>query len=285
MKVFISHSSDDKRFVRTLKTDLNENGVNTWFDEDELNFGDSLLEKLELSIIDTSHFIIILSESSINSIWVQQELKQVIKSVEKRIIPIKYKECTVPDELSKLLFGDVSQITRIVEGDRLSFKDDKYYNFVSKLIKALKAKNSELTSSEKRSLTTSEVDIRENEPSNYLKLKVISFSSSEVRENYSSKVLNTLTASEINERKSILTKPIILPKIFNTIFKEIKLGAKITLKNKSGEQREGIFAGFRRQEDNSIVIPVSIRNFLNIEKSAEQFDIIVSEDKFEMMIL
>ena len=36
MKVFISHSSSDKPFVRKLKNDLNLNGIDTWYDEDEL---------------------------------------------------------------------------------------------------------------------------------------------------------------------------------------------------------------------------------------------------------
>ena len=34
IKAFISHSSKDKKFVRTLKEDLNENGIETWFDEE-----------------------------------------------------------------------------------------------------------------------------------------------------------------------------------------------------------------------------------------------------------
>ncbi|MBK9794444.1 MAG: toll/interleukin-1 receptor domain-containing protein [Sphingobacteriales bacterium] len=61
IKAFISHSSKDKKFVRTLKEDLNENGIETWFDEDQLDLGDSLLEKLDTSLEESTHFIIILS--------------------------------------------------------------------------------------------------------------------------------------------------------------------------------------------------------------------------------
>ncbi|MBK9047539.1 MAG: toll/interleukin-1 receptor domain-containing protein [Bacteroidetes bacterium] len=71
MKVFISHSSTDKKFVRTLKEDLNENGIETWFDEDELDLGDSLADKLELALEESSHFIIVLSPASASSEWVK----------------------------------------------------------------------------------------------------------------------------------------------------------------------------------------------------------------------
>jgi hypothetical protein len=50
MKAFISHSSVDKEFVRTLKRDLNANGIATWLDEDQLNLGDSLIEKLDAGL-------------------------------------------------------------------------------------------------------------------------------------------------------------------------------------------------------------------------------------------
>jgi hypothetical protein len=148
MKVFISHSSDDKRFVRTLKADLKENGINTWVDEDELNLGDSLTEKLETSIADTSHFWVVLSESSVNSIWVQKELNKVLSILGRKIIPVKYKDCEVPTALSHLLYGDVSKITRVTDGDRLRFFDDKYYAFIDKLVQSLRNKLSKLTEKE-----------------------------------------------------------------------------------------------------------------------------------------
>jgi hypothetical protein len=288
MKVFISHSSDDKRFVRTLKTDLNENGIHTWFDEDELNFGDSLVEKLEFSVEDTSHFIIVLSESSINSIWVKKELKQVLKSIDKRIIPIKYKDCNIPEELSKLLFGDVSKITRVVAGDKLIFKDDNYYYFLERLIKSLNTKKTALTDSDKKLLTSIDSKINQGGIQNSnLKLKIINFSSSYAREVYSNKVLSNLSSYEMNDLKSIVSKPIILPRAFKEIFKDrdIKLGTRICFKNKSGEQREGVFGGYRKQEDNVIVIPVSITNFLNIEMSNQEFDFVISDTLVEMLIL
>jgi hypothetical protein len=286
MKVFISHSSDDKRFVRTLKTDLNENGVHTWFDEDELNFGDSLADKLETSIDDTSHFLIILSESSINSVWVQKELNYVLNSLNKRIIPIKYKECDVPKNLSTLLFGDVSSITRVVDGDRLLFKDEKYYSFVNMLLKALKGESNRLTEREKKILT-SNVKINEDSEvkSTYFKFRIIAYSNSKVREEYSAKVAAQLSREQLVELGNDVKRPVIFPKVLKELYNEIKPGAKVLFRNTSGEIRTGIFAGFRTSSDDVIVLPVSITNYLNLTTSKKIFDFAISNDQYEMIIL
>ena len=53
LRAFISHSSKDKKFVRTLKEGLQLNSISTWIDEDEIDFGDSLLEKLDSILLHT----------------------------------------------------------------------------------------------------------------------------------------------------------------------------------------------------------------------------------------
>lgn len=45
--VFISHASEDKeRFVRDFVEKLRKNGAKPWFDEWEMQPGDSLVEKI-----------------------------------------------------------------------------------------------------------------------------------------------------------------------------------------------------------------------------------------------
>ncbi|MBK7667852.1 MAG: toll/interleukin-1 receptor domain-containing protein [Sphingobacteriaceae bacterium] len=112
MKVFISHSSKDKKFVRTLKDCLLENSIETWFDDDQLDFGDSLVTKLESALNESSHLVIILSPSSVESEWVNFELKKAIENTRtgliNKIIPIKYRDCKIPDVLTDLLYADLS---------------------------------------------------------------------------------------------------------------------------------------------------------------------------------
>lgn len=288
MKVFISHSSVDKRFVRTLKTDLNENGINTWFDEDELDFGDSLIEKLENSIDDTTHFIIVLSENSVNSQWVQLELKKVLLNFKKKIIPIKYKECIIPEELSHMLLADISNITRVTKGDNLLFLDDKYYDFIKKLIKSLNSQTTKLNKSEKQILAIRDNDavsvdqfIVEN---TYTKLIVKGFLNNESKDKYVERIKNNLNSNQLTKKRINLNKPILLPHVFKKIYNNINLGDQILVRNNSNENKVGLFAGFRTENDNVIILPSSIRSFLSIPKSEMEFNTIIVHNKFEIII-
>jgi hypothetical protein len=149
-KLFISHSSADKRFVRTLKDDLLENGINTWFDEDELNYGDSLIKKLDAAIESTSHFLVILSPNSVDSQWVKYELTKAAllknQSLINSIIPIKYRECDVPEILSGILYADLSnEVVMQSDNDKVKFTTDGYATFFTRLIKSIRLKDKALS--------------------------------------------------------------------------------------------------------------------------------------------
>jgi hypothetical protein len=288
MKVFISHSSEDKRFTRTLKLDLNENGINTWLDEDELFLGDSLLEKLETSINDSSHFLIVLSESSINSSWVQKELNKVLTTtLAKKIIPIKYKNCKVPESLKHLLLGDVSEITRITDGDRLKFNDDKYYTFIDQLVRSLKSKERELTKHDKNTLVKMDEIPTDPAVANkfFLNLRVKGFTSTEVKQKYIAKIKESLSPTKLETLKSYLNKPVMLPFMLKEHYPYIKQGDKISFKNKQGERKSGVFAGFRTEDDEVIILPVSIRNYLDVQKSETPREVVISKDTYELIFL
>lgn len=80
-QLFICHSSKDKeRFVEGLATALRQNGVEPWYDDWELKLGDSLTNRIlgDLSedgaIAESDYFLVVVSEHSIESDWVQEEL-------------------------------------------------------------------------------------------------------------------------------------------------------------------------------------------------------------------
>ena len=112
MKVFISHSSKDKPFVRKLKRDLELNYIDSWLDEDELLPGDSLIEKLDSALKNSTHLMIILSPNSVKSDWVQFELENALKYIEEetlaKIIPIYYRKCKIPEVLKPILNIDLT---------------------------------------------------------------------------------------------------------------------------------------------------------------------------------
>lgn len=89
--LFISHSSFDKPFVRKLVDELsNDNSIKVWIDEKEILAG----EDIQQTITNTLHhesdfFLLVISENSTKSSWVQFEVSQFMGFAEGRnIIPV-----------------------------------------------------------------------------------------------------------------------------------------------------------------------------------------------------
>lgn len=90
--VFISHSSKDKdRFVKSLAEKLISRGINPWYDDWELEFGDSLIDIFDNGISKCDVFLSIISKNSIDSRWVKEECDAgFVKKIagETKFIPI-----------------------------------------------------------------------------------------------------------------------------------------------------------------------------------------------------
>lgn len=74
-RVFISHSSVDKPFVRLIASDIVSFDIDIWIDEMELNVGDSLIARISEAIEQSGYLLACLSPASVNSNWVQHELE------------------------------------------------------------------------------------------------------------------------------------------------------------------------------------------------------------------
>jgi hypothetical protein len=73
--VFISHASEDKeRFVRPLVTELEARGLRVWFDEAELQVGDSLTRKIDEGLSRSRFGVVVLSKSFFEKDWPRAEL-------------------------------------------------------------------------------------------------------------------------------------------------------------------------------------------------------------------
>jgi hypothetical protein len=270
MKVFISHNSADKKFVRTLKTDLNENGIDTFVDEDSLEFGDSLKERLEEGIKESSHFIIILTPNSIKSSWVKDELKEALALFDKKtiakIIPIKYRECEIPEPLEKLLYANLSQEIVQVEKEKIAFLTDGYAKFLPKLITTLQSSEKRLNKNDITNLMTdtkASDNVRKKKPNDEFitNHKVIGFKDNNVLLTFRRKIIDNN-----NKFKSTIGLfPIVLPTFYKAIFLDIEYGdeIKFTLDGKSFVI--GHFAGYRTTADSGIGIPGNLRKFLKVD--------------------
>ena len=109
-KVFISHSSIDKPFVRRLVSDLQSDSVSIWLNEIELKVGDSLRQKIEHGIQQSSWLLVVLSHNSVNSPWVQQELNAAFALELSRqkvfILPVVIDNCPIPLFLRDKVYAD-----------------------------------------------------------------------------------------------------------------------------------------------------------------------------------
>jgi hypothetical protein len=73
-KVYLAHASEDKARVRPIAEYLMANGIDVWFDEWEIDLGDSLRQKMEEGLGTMTHFVVVLTETSISKPWVAKEI-------------------------------------------------------------------------------------------------------------------------------------------------------------------------------------------------------------------
>jgi len=267
MKVFISHSSIDKKFVRTLKDCLNENGIETFFDEDQLDLGDNLVVKLERALNETSHLVIILSPASITSKWVKYELKKAIDNhktgVTQKIIPIKYRECEIPSEINDLLYHDLtSEVVLPIDEEKVKFISKGFEPFLLKLVRAIKSTSNSFNDIEKqeiiKAIKSAEKDIeKDNESVHRGHYEIIGYSNRESKIKYGNKVLLANNALQLEE-----TRPILLPFSLKGKFK-VELGERIELISDNKYKSYGYFAGYR-SDDLKLVIDKNARDELRL---------------------
>lgn len=121
MKVFICHLSEDKeRFVEEFAKKLLDTGIDPFYDDWCLNFGDSLINLFD-KIDESDVFIIVLSKNSINSNWVKEELDAgVIRKIEKgtKLIPViidNLNDITIPNSLRHIKYCKIDDLNNYDE--------------------------------------------------------------------------------------------------------------------------------------------------------------------------
>ncbi len=129
-KIFISHSTKDKSFVKKLAIDLLVADFSVWYDDWEMDYGQSLLDKIFEGIDESTYLAIVLTENSVNSDWVKRELNAAIEKENqlKRpfIIPIIASKCQVPLKIADRIYADFS-------GSYMKELDKLIYRLKSKL--------------------------------------------------------------------------------------------------------------------------------------------------------
>ena len=76
---FISYSSKDDEFAQRLHADLQAAKVRVWFAPEDMKTGDRIRDRIDESIRLYDKLLIVLSEASVNSDWVENEVKPLSK--------------------------------------------------------------------------------------------------------------------------------------------------------------------------------------------------------------
>jgi TIR domain len=81
---FISYSSKDQDFANRLYADLQNKGVRCWFAPHDLPIGGKILDEIDAAIRLRDKVKLILSEHSIKSDWVEDEVTKAFEEERKR---------------------------------------------------------------------------------------------------------------------------------------------------------------------------------------------------------
>lgn len=100
MRVFLSHNKADKPEARNIGAHLTLVGIDVWFDEWELQAGDSIPGKLNEGLEAFDAFLLLWSANSEKSNWVRNELHAAImrsvKDNTAKIIPCMLDQTPLP---------------------------------------------------------------------------------------------------------------------------------------------------------------------------------------------
>jgi hypothetical protein len=108
-RVFLCHSSADKPAIRELYRRLLNDGINPWFDEEDLLPGQLWEKEIPRAVRSNCAFIVCISRNSVEKTgYVQKEVKCALDAADERpdgkifLIPAKLENCDVPDRLKHL---------------------------------------------------------------------------------------------------------------------------------------------------------------------------------------
>lgn len=110
-KIFLSHASEDQRRVLALFKKLEAAGYRPWTFQKKLIGGDKWRDRIKRAIRDSDAFIFCMSKASVSKrgVLVQElnlakEIASEMFSSDIFIIPLKFDDCEVPEELKDLQF-------------------------------------------------------------------------------------------------------------------------------------------------------------------------------------
>jgi hypothetical protein len=142
---FISYTQQDDDFAHRLHADLQDVGVRCWFAPEDLKIGDRFRVRIDESIRLHDKLLLILSEDSVGSQWVEQEVETALEKERKAEERGEERTVLFPvrlDEAVMEIDGGWPALVRRTRhiGDFTRWKDhDAYQQAFERLLRDLKA--------------------------------------------------------------------------------------------------------------------------------------------------
>jgi hypothetical protein len=137
---FISYSSKDQDFAEQLYADLRSHNVRCWFAPEDIKIGDRIRDRIDQSIREHDKLLLVLSQHSVASQWVEQEVETALEKERKEnrtvLFPVRLDKAVMDIE------GGWSALIRNTRniGDFTHWKlHDTYQKALDRLLRDLKA--------------------------------------------------------------------------------------------------------------------------------------------------
>ncbi len=137
---FVSYSSKDEEFAQRVHNDLQAVGVRCWFAPHDMKIGDKIRLTIDDSIRIHDKLLLILSEHSVESEWVEHEVEHALDLEKEKkqnvLFPVRVDEAVMESKTGWA--GNVRRQRHI--GDFTRWKDhDAYSKAFERLLRDLKA--------------------------------------------------------------------------------------------------------------------------------------------------
>jgi hypothetical protein len=137
---FISYSSKDHEIAERLYADLQAKGVRCWFAPEDLKIGDKFRQRIDESIRLYDKLLLVLSEDSISSSWVEDEVESALERErnENRLVLFPIRIDDAVENTQKAWAASLRRQRHI--GDFTSWKDhDAYQKSFERLLRDLRS--------------------------------------------------------------------------------------------------------------------------------------------------
>jgi len=137
---FISYSSKDSEFATQLHARLQARNVRCWKDSEDLKIGDRFQEEIETAIRAYDKLLVILSENSVNSPWVEREVQAAFEKERCQsravLFPIRLDDAVMDSQ--RAWAAEIRRVRHI--GNFCNWKDEaSFQSSLDRLIRDLKS--------------------------------------------------------------------------------------------------------------------------------------------------